>query len=41
VEEREETRDDGYELEVALWPGGTRRLLLRCDFHGRWLRWRG
>jgi hypothetical protein len=40
-EEREEERDDGYELEIALWPGGTRRLLLRCDFHGRWLRWRG
>ena len=40
-EEREEERDDGYELEIALWPGGLRRLLLRCDFHGRWLRWRG
>jgi hypothetical protein len=40
-EEREEDRDDGYELEIALWPGGARRLLLRCDFHGRWLRWRG
>ncbi len=40
-EEREEERDDGYELEIALWPGGTRRLLLRCDFHGRWLRWHG
>jgi hypothetical protein len=41
VEEREEERDDSYELEVALWPGGKRRLLLRCDFHGNWIRWRG
>jgi len=40
VEEREEKRDDSYELEVALWPGGTRRFLLRCDFHGNWIRWR-
>ena len=41
VEEREEERDDSYELEVGLWPGGERRFLLRCDFHGSWLRWRG
>ena len=41
VEELEEDRHDSYELEVALWPRGGRRLLLRCDFHGRWLRWRG
>jgi hypothetical protein len=40
VEEREEERDDGYELEIALWPEGERRFLLRCDFHGNWLRWR-
>jgi hypothetical protein len=40
VEEREEKRDDSYELEVALWPGGKRRFLLRCDFHGNWIRWR-
>jgi hypothetical protein len=40
VEEREEDRDDSYELEVALWPGGDRRFLLRCDFHGNWIRWR-
>ena len=40
VEEREEDRDDSYELEVALWPGGERRFLLRCDFHGNWIRWR-
>jgi hypothetical protein len=40
AEEREEKRDDGYELEIALWPGGRRRLLLRCDFHGNWIRWR-
>jgi hypothetical protein len=40
VEEREEDRHDSYELEVALWPGGERRFLLRCDFHGNWVRWR-
>jgi hypothetical protein len=40
VEELEEDRHDSYELEVALWPGGKRRFLLRCDFHGNWLRWR-
>jgi hypothetical protein len=40
VEELEEDRHDSYELEVALWPGGERRFLLRCDFHGNWLRWR-
>lgn len=40
VEEREEKRDDSYELEIALWPGGKRRFLLRCDFHGNWIRWR-
>jgi hypothetical protein len=39
VEELEEDRHDSYELEVALWPCGERRFLLRCDFHGRWLRW--
>jgi hypothetical protein len=39
VEELEEDRHDSYELEVALWPGGERRFLLRCDFHGNWLRW--
>ena len=39
-EEREdEDRHDSYELEVALWPGGARRFLLRCDFHGNWIRW--
>ena len=42
VEElEEEDRDDSYELEVALWPGGERRFLLRSDFHGNWIRWRG
>ena len=40
VEEREEKRDDSYELEIAHWPGGKRRFLLRCDFHGNWIRWR-
>ena len=39
VEELEEDRTDSYELEVGLWPGGERRLLLRCDFHGNWIRW--
>jgi hypothetical protein len=41
VEELEEDRHDSYELEVALWPEEERRFLLRCDFHGNWLRWRG
>ena len=40
VEELEEDRDDSYELEIALWPGGERRFLLRSDFHGNWIRWR-
>jgi hypothetical protein len=40
VEEREEDRHDSYELEVALWPGGERRFVMRCDFHGNWIRWR-
>ena len=40
VEELEDDRHDSYELEVGLWPGRERRLLLRCDFHGSWLRWR-
>ena len=40
VEEHEEDRHDSYELEVGLWPGGERRFLLRCDFHGNWIRWR-
>ena len=39
VEELEEGRHDSYELEVALWPGGKRRFLLRCDFHGNWVEW--
>jgi hypothetical protein len=39
VEEREHDRDDSYELEIALWPGGERRFLLRCDFHGNWIEW--
>jgi hypothetical protein len=40
AEELEEDRHDSYELEVGLWPGGERRFLLRCDFHGNWIRWR-
>ena len=40
VEEQEEDRHDSYELEVALWPGGERRFLLRCDHHGNWVEWR-
>jgi hypothetical protein len=41
LEEREEDRNDSYELEVAVWPGGERRFLLRTDFHGNWIEWRG
>ena len=40
VEELEEDRHDSYELEIGLWPRGERRFLLRCDFHGNWIRWR-
>lgn len=40
AEELEEDRHDSYELEVGLWPGGERRFVLRCDFHGNWIRWR-
>jgi hypothetical protein len=40
VEEMEEDRHDSYELEIGLWPAGERRFLLRCDFHGNWIRWR-
>jgi hypothetical protein len=40
VEELEEHRHDSYELEIGLWPGGERRFLMRCDFHGNWIRWR-
>jgi hypothetical protein len=40
VEELEEDRHDSYELEIGIWPGGERRFLLRCDFHGNWIRWR-
>jgi hypothetical protein len=40
VEELEEDRHDSYELEIGLWPDGERRFLLRCDFHGNWIRWR-
>lgn len=40
-DEREEPRDDSYELEVAVWPGGERQFLLRTDFHGNWIEWRG
>ena len=32
VEEREEKRDDSYELEIAHWPGGKRRFLLPVRF---------
>jgi hypothetical protein len=40
-DERDEPRDDSYELEVAVWPGGERRLLLRTDFHANWIEWHG
>ena len=27
------------QLEVTLWPGGERRHLANCDWHGRWIEW--
>jgi len=39
--EREEGTEDGYELELALWPEEAPRLVARMGFHGQWLEWRG
>ena len=39
--EREEGTEDGYELELALWPEHGPRLVARMGFHGQWLEWRG
>lgn len=33
--------EPGGAVTLDLWPGGTRRLLARADYHGRWVDWRG
>jgi hypothetical protein len=30
-----------FELELAIWPGGERRVVARMHVHGHWLDWRG
>jgi hypothetical protein len=39
-EEHGERRGD-YPLELALWPGGKRRIVARTDVRGDWLEWLG
>jgi hypothetical protein len=39
-EEHGQRRGD-YPLELALWPGGERRIAARMDNHGTWLEWLG
>ena len=39
--ERTEATENGYELELALWPEHEPRLVARMGFHGQWLDWRG
>ncbi|MBD0330412.1 MAG: DUF2332 domain-containing protein [Thermoleophilia bacterium] len=34
-------RRGDYPLELALWPGGERRIVARMDNHGTWLEWLG
>ncbi len=33
--------DPGAAITLTLWPEGETRLLGRCDFHGRWVTWKG
>ncbi len=37
-DERESDADDRYELELRIWPGGS-RLVALVDFHGNWIDW--
>jgi hypothetical protein len=37
----EEEEQDGYGLELRLWPGGEARVVERFGHHGQWLRWHG
>ena len=39
--ELETGREDGYELEVALWPERGPRRVAHMGFHGHWLEWVG
>ena len=39
-EEHGQRRGD-YPLELALWPGGERRIVARTDVRGEWLEWSG
>ncbi len=32
-------RPDGAAMRLTVWPGGTREIVGRADFHGRWSRW--
>jgi hypothetical protein len=37
-DERESPAEDGYELELRVWPDPV-RLVARVDFHGNWIDW--
>ena len=39
--EEETTPQEGWELEVALWPSHGPRLTARLGNHGQWLEWLG
>jgi hypothetical protein len=32
-------KDSFATLSLTSWPGGERRHLARCDYHGRWIEW--
>ena len=34
-----DSRPDGAAMRLTVWPGGTREIVGRADFHGRWSRW--
>lgn len=34
-----DTKEPFALVSLTLWPGGNRRDLARCDFHGRWIEW--
>ncbi|MEO9614143.1 MAG: DUF2332 family protein [Nitratireductor sp.] len=34
-----ETSDPHATLSLTVWPGGERRHLAHCDYHGRWIEW--
>jgi hypothetical protein len=36
---RMEPGDEQAEIRLTLWPGGTERLLAKCNFHGRAVKW--